>query len=152
MIDISTDENFLARSLSNFTLFNFEFDGIKCTCMEGLLQSFKFCNRQAEVCIMTGYKAKRIGSAGKDQPEYWTNSQTLYWNDNKYKRDSEDYYDLILRAYVELYKQNKFFRYVLNSTRDQELKHSIGKKNKNETVLTEDEMCSILTIIREGMY
>lgn len=143
-MNIISGAGYPAGNLSNFTPHPFVIDDIECASMEGFLQSLKFKDKemQAHVCKLTGRIAKRKGSNKK-----WFRTQTLYWNGVEYKRDSQEYQNLLDRAFDAL-SQNKSFQKALLATNDAVLKHSIGHSKKNETVLTQSEFCSRLTQIR----
>ena len=143
-MDIGSGNGFPSATLSNFTPHPFIFDGVECNSMEGLLQSFKFSNpeMQKEVCKLVGKQAKFKGKKKK-----WYKTQTLYWQGVEYKRDSQEYQDLLDRAFNAL-STNEGFRKALLATGTATLTHSIGKIKQNETVLTRNEFCSRLMNIR----
>jgi len=146
-MDIGSGSGFPSASLSNFAPHPFTFDGIECNSMEGLLQSFKFSNpeMQKEVCKLVGKQAKFKGKKKK-----WYKTQTLYWQGVEYKRDSQEYQDLLDRAFDAL-SANEGFQKALLATGNATLTHSIGKSKQNETVLTKTEFCSRLTKIRSRL-
>lgn len=148
-MDIGSGNTYPSNALSNFTPHPFVFDGVECTSMEGLLQAFKFENHeiQKEVCKMYGLGAKRRGSKRNKR---WKQTQTLYWKGEAYKRDSEEYQELLDRAYEAL-AQNDSFRRALLASGNSTLTHSIGRRNSNETVLTIREFCGRLTKVRERL-
>lgn len=115
--------------------------------MEGFLQSLKFSNpeMQKEVCKLVGKAAKFKGKKKK-----WWRTQTLYWQGAEISRDSQEYQDLLDRAFDAL-TQNNGFRAALLATGNSVLTHSIGKNKITETVLTRQEFCSRLTKIREKL-
>lgn len=80
----------------------------------------------------------------------WFRDQTLYWRGNPIKRDSEEYQDLLDRAFEAL-ATNKKFQKTLLDTQNATLTHAMGKKKISETVLTTQEFCSRLTKIREQL-
>lgn len=146
-MDIGTGTGYPSAALSNFAPHAFIIDGIECASMEGFLQSLKFSNpeMQKQVCTLVGKAAKFKGKKKK-----WYKTQTLYWQGKEYKRDSEEYQLLLDRAYNELAK-NEGFKKALLATGNATLTHSIGKKKKNETVLTIQEFVSRLTVIRSRL-
>lgn len=146
-MDIGSGSGFPSAALSNFAPHPFIFDGVECNSMEGLLQSFKFSNpdMQKEVCKLVGKQAKFKGKKKK-----WFKTQTLYWQGVEFKRDSDEYQELLDRAFDAL-ATNEGFRRALLATGDSVLTHSIGKTKMNETVLTRTEFCSRLTKIRERL-
>ena len=143
-MDIGSGSGFPSATLSNFSPHPFIFDGVECNSMEGLLQSFKFSNpeMQKEVCKLVGKQAKFKGKKKK-----WFRTQTLYWQGKEFKRDSEEYQELLDRAFNAL-ATNEGFKKALLATGNSTLTHSIGKTNQSETVLTRTEFCSRLTKIR----
>ena len=146
-MDIGSGTGFPSATLSNFAPHPFTFDGVECNSMEGLLQSFKFSNpeMQKEVCKLVGKQAKFKGKKKK-----WYKTQTLYWQGVEYKRDSQEYQDLLDRAFDAL-SANEGFKKALLATGNSTLTHSIGKSKQNETVLTKTEFCSRLTKIRSRL-
>jgi len=114
--------------------------------MEGLLQSLKYKDTtlQKQMCALFGVSSKRKGY-GQD----WWTEQTLYWNGQPMKRDGEEYQHLLDEAFVSLFTQNVKARDALFATGTDILKHTIGKREQNSTILTQHEFCSRLTDIRE---
>lgn len=146
-MDIGSGSGFPSATLSNFSPHPFVFNGVECNSMEGLLQSFKFSNpeMQKEVCKLVGKQAKFKGKKKK-----WFKTQTLYWQGKEFKRDSEEYQELLDRAFDAL-ATNEGFKRALLATGNSTLTHSIGKTKQSETVLTRTEFCSRLTKIRERL-
>lgn len=146
-MDIGSKGSYPANSLSNFSPHHFVIDGIECASMEGFLQSLKFSSldMQEHVCTLVGITAKRKG-AKKD----WKKRQTLFWRGNPIRRDSDEYQQLLDRAFAELTKNKKFAKALLASG-DATLTHSIGKHKKSETVLTTQEFVSRLTKLRSSL-
>ena len=144
-MDIGSGSGFPSGALSNFAPHPFVIDGVECNSMEGFLQSLKFSNpeMQKEVCKLVGKAAKFKGKKKK-----WWRTQTLYWQGTEIPRDSQEYQDLLDRAFDAL-AQNSGFRAALLATGSSVLTHSIGKTKITETVLTRQEFCSRLTKIRE---
>lgn len=144
-MDILSKNRYPSSALSNFAPHPFEIDGVKCNSMEGFLQSLKFesTDMQEYVCSLVGIAAKRKGAS-----KNWRQKQTLYWRGKPYKRDSEEYRNLLNRAYNALYENNGF-RKALESTNGAVLTHSIGKNKIQDTVLTASEFCSRLTYLRD---
>ena len=146
-MDIGSGSGFPSGTLSNFAPHPFVIDGVECNSMEGFLQSLKFSNpeMQKEVCKLVGKAAKFRGKKKK-----WWKTQTLYWQGVEIARSSEEYQNLLDRAFDAL-AQNSGFRAALLATGNSVLTHSIGKTKITETVLTRQEFCSRLTKIREEL-
>lgn len=143
-MDIGSGTGFPSATLSNFAPHPFVIDGVECNSMEGFLQSLKFSNpeMQKEVCKLVGKAAKFKGKKKK-----WWRTQTLHWQGVEIARDSQEYQDLLDRAFNAL-AQNSGFRAALLATGNAVLTHSIGKNKITETVLTRQEFCSRLMKIR----
>lgn len=146
-MDIGSGTGFPSATLSNFAPHPFVIDGVECNSMEGFLQSLKFSNPeiQKEVCKLVGKAAKFKGKKKK-----WWRTQTLYWQGTEIPRNSQEYQDLLDRAFNAL-AQNNGFRAALLATGNSVLTHSIGKNKITETVLTRQEFCSRLMKIRERL-
>lgn len=147
-MDIGSGTGYPSAALSNFAPHPFEIDGVLCNSMEGFLQSLKFSNpdMQVEVCKLVGKQAKFKGKKKK-----WWKTQTLWWRGVEIKRDSEEYQNLLDRAFHAL-SQNEGFKKALIATGNATLTHSIGKNDQSTTVLTRQEFCSRLTKIRDGYF
>lgn len=148
-MDISSGSGYPSASLSNFTPHPFVIDGVECTSMEGFLQSLKFKNpdMQVEVCKLFGGHAKKKGSK---KNKYWKQNQTLYWQGEEIKRDSDRYQELLDKAYAAI-AQNTGFQKALLATGNATLTHSMGRNKENETVLTTREFCGRLMRIRREL-
>ena len=147
-MDISSRNHGAAGKLSNFTPRPFNFRGLVVNSMEGLLQSLKFKEpaMQKHCCTLTGFKAKKFGSK-----KNWQETQTLWWDGQPIKRDSDEYQELLDEAFESLFRGNQKARKTLLSTQDANLTHSIGRSKMNETVLTKQEFCSRLMKIRKTL-
>ena len=146
-MDIGSGSGFPASNLSNFSPHPFEIDGIQCSSMEGFLQSLKYksVDMQEHVCTLVGKQAKFKGKKKK-----WYREQVLYWRGVEYKRDSQEYQDLLDRAYEALSKNDRF-KNALLATGNANLTHSMGNNKISRTVLTEREFTSRLTQIRSRL-
>ena len=144
-MDVGSGSKYPAGALSNFSPHPFSIDGVECNSMEGWLQSLKFksVEMQAEVCKLVGFAAKRKG-----RKKNWQQSQTLYWRGVEYNRRSDEYQELLDRAYTAMYKNTKFKK-ALEASKPANLTHSIGKSKESDTVLTTREFCSRLTKLRD---
>lgn len=146
-MDIGSGTDYPSCALSNFSPHPFTFRGVECASMEGLLQSFKFSSPEMQkyVCTLVGKAAKFKGKKKK-----WWRDQTLYWDGNPIKRDSQEYQDMLDEAYDCLF-QNDGFKKALAATHNATLTHSMGKSNIKETVLTTSEFCGRLMKLREKL-
>jgi hypothetical protein len=146
-MDIGSKQGYPASALSNLSPHPFEIDGVLCNSMEGFLQSLKFSNfeMQKEVCKLVGLKAKFKGKNKK-----WWKTQTLYWMGKEINRQSEEYQNLLDKAYECLFK-NDGFKAALKASGNSNLTHSIGKTDSSKTVLTVREFCGRLTKLRNKL-
>lgn len=144
-IDIGAQSEWPSEALSNFAPHEFVLDGVQCASMEGFLQSLKFADpeKQKEVCLLIGKKAKFAGKKKK-----WWVDQTLHWQSAPIDRHSDEYQQLLNRAYSQLAITPDFQKALL-STGNMNLTHTIGKDDPYTTVLTEQEFITRLELIRE---
>lgn len=149
IIDILSNGNTLFCALSNFVKHEFYIDDIKCSSMEGFLQSLKFrsVRKQKQVCLLSGKEAKYSTRHTLAQLR-WRMTHNLYWQGKRINRFSDEYQVLIDRAYETL-SQKSDFEKALKDSLSYTLAHSIGKTDKRKTVLTEYELILRLERIRK---
>lgn len=111
------------------------------------MQSLKFKNPEMQeyVCTLVGKQAKFKG-----KKKNWYRTQTLYWKGVEINRHSNEYQELLDKAF-ECLSRNESFKKALLSTGNATLKHSIGKSDPHKIVLTEKEFCSRLMNIRDSL-
>lgn len=146
-VDIQSKGKWPSCALSNFHPHPFVFDDIQCGSMEGFLQSLKTNDkkRQIMVCALSGKKAKQRST------NTWKKEQNVYWNGAVYNRHGFRFQFLVRRAYRAMLKQNPQFRDALAKTGSKRLYHSIGNPDAHDTILTERELCTILTELRNEL-
>lgn len=151
-IDIHSKGEYPSCALSNFAEHEFCIDNVKCSSMEGFLQSLKFrsIKKQKQVCLLSGKEAKNSTKHTLAQLR-WRTTHNLYWQGKRINRFSDEYQKLLDRAYCELSK-NKDFIKALDESGGKELIHSIGKNDAQKTVLTEYEFISRLNRIRDEVF
>ncbi|MEO6341036.1 MAG: hypothetical protein ABIO39_13415 [Caulobacteraceae bacterium] len=144
-IDIKAKAAFPAGALSNFAAHPFQLDGVACGGMEGFLQGLKTNDHtaQLEICALTGEAAQKAG-----RQYAWKHAGVLWWRGEAFDRLSEDYQQLLDRAYAALAEQSQAFKRALLATGDSTLTHSIGQTDPCETILTADEFCMRLMALR----
>ncbi len=112
---------------------------ITCPSMESFLQGLKIQDRDLQNIFMRNYSgtdACKMSATLND----WKDSQTLWFNGVPYDRYSDEYTELITRAYDALFETNEVFRdIVLPKFKGKILIYSIGKDDRSDTVLTEAE-------------
>ena len=147
-MNIGSKSGYPSSALSNFAPHKFNFRGVECNSLEGVLQSFKFDKPhiQHEVCKLVGLAAKKRGKA---RNQHWQQRQMLWWAGEGFYRDSEEYQMLLDELYMTVYDQCEGFRKALVATGSATLTHSIGSSKQSMTVLTEREFCSRLMWLRD---
>lgn len=136
-LDIAYKDNATAP-LSNLFPHEFTLDGVKCKSMESFIQSLREKDSvlQKNICSnYSGLMAYKLRLSLTD----WRKTGFVYWKGEQIIRKSDEYTQLITRAYDALYHQNFVFREILYRSKDKILIHSIGNEDENETLLTEAE-------------
>jgi len=148
-MDVGSKADFPARNISNFAAHSFLFDGVECSSMEGLLQSFKYDDpkTQVEICRLIGSDAQ---DRGQERNLAWKSVQKLWWKGRSYDRHGPEYQTLLTKAFDAL-ATNESFRKALHSTGNEPLTHSVGKSDPSDTILTEQEFCTQLRRVREQL-
>lgn len=150
IIDIHSKGEYPSCALSNFADHEFYIDNVKCSSMEGFLQSLKFksIKKQKQICLLSGKEAKESTRHTIAQFR-WRITHNLYWQGERINRFSDEYQKLIDRAYEALSK-NPGFQKALRDASSYNLTHSIGKTDVRKTVLTEYEFISRLERLRKN--
>ena len=145
-LDIRSNGMYPSNVLSNLCSNGFRFEGIVCGSMEGFLQSLKHKekDKQLQICSMKG------GNARKHSVTSWQTDQIVWWKGVAIDRQSEEYQKLLRKVYQAMFDQSERFRAALMHTRGITLIHSSGESNPFKTILTEDELCTILTEMRDN--
>ncbi len=149
-LDIHSKGQWPSCALSNFYHNSFVLDGVKCSSMEGFVQGLKCSdkNEQLQVCNMQGKEAKQFGQKIKGNPLYDIETNGIFWNGSQIDRHSESFQKLMRRAYKAMFDQCPEFIEALKATGAKRLFHTIGNPNPHKTILTEKELCDILTELR----
>ncbi len=112
---------------------------ITCPSMESFLQGLKIQDKDLQNIFMRNYSgmaAYKMSAILND----WKDSQTLWFNGIPYNRYSDEYTELITKAYDALFETNVIFReIVLPKFKDKILIHTTGKDSESDTILTEAE-------------
>ncbi len=151
-LEISSHSEYPVNVLSNFADTDFIFDGVKIKSIEGFLQSLKEKDpqKQKEICALDGLRAKGMGKKLNKQRNY--DFKNLYWQGKSIDRFSKDYQDLLNAVYNARFNNDSDFRFALYYTKNYDLGHSIGCKDKKHTILTENEFINILKNLRENLH
>lgn len=151
VVDIHSSGKYPANMLSNFAAHHFEIDGIECFSMEGFLQSLKTENiyYQRRMCQFVGPEARNRGLRA-EKVRGWKESGILIWQGSEINRFSDEYQQLLVKAYDALF-ENKEFREALRASGKRKLIHSIGKNDPQQTILTVKEFCGLLNQLRKKL-
>ncbi len=118
---------------------NISVEHITIPSMEAFLQGIKIKDPDLQNIFMTsssGMAAYKMSTILND----WKDSQTLWFNGVPYNRYSDEYTELITKAYDALFETNDIFReIVLPKFKGKILIHTTGKDSESDTVLTEAE-------------
>ncbi len=145
-VDISSRASGPAGRLSNYTERHFVLDGVQCHSIEGVLQSLKTDDTEAQkqICLLTGGWASKAGKAFD-----WQSSQRLYWQGVSFERRSEAYARLLTHIYDTVFMQDSGFRADLAALKGRNIDHRMGLSNPSETVLTRFEFLQQLRRLME---
>lgn len=148
IMNIGAGQGYPAAALSNFTPHPFTFRGIPIASMEGALQGLKFKSPEMQKVVF-----QLVGKAAKfkGKPKKWWRDQTLYFQGQAIGRHSPEYQSLLDELFRAMFFQNAKARKALIDSGDAVLKHTIGKSDPKQTVLTTAEFCGRLTKIREEL-
>lgn len=152
-VDIHSKGKWPMCVLSNFYHNSFVFEGISCRSMEGFIQSLKCSdpNEQLLVCKLLGKQAKQFGQKVKGNPHYDIEEKGICWNGVHIDRHGEEYQFFLRKVYHAMFDQCREFREALKATGSKRLFHTIGNPDSHKTILTEKELCDILTELRSEL-
>lgn len=145
-VDIWSKSPYPSDVLSNLCGNEFRFDSVLCGSMERFLQSLKQKDYalQQQICRMEGKNAKKMTTNA------WQCDQIVWWKGKAIDRQSAEFQSLVRMAYQAMFYQNERFRTALMSTKGKRLYHIRGESDPFKTILTEQELCTILTELRDG--
>lgn len=124
------------KVLSNLFPYEISFRGKNLSSIETFFQGIKFkdVNMQNYVLKYSGLDSNNIKVASDFD---WKETGIVYWQGTAIKRDSKEYDDLVDELYISAI-QNPLYRNVLKNC-EKDIIHSIGEKEKTETVFTRYE-------------
>lgn len=135
-----------AKVLSNLFPYEFEFRGKKLSSIESFFQGIKFKDAYMQNYVFTysGLDSNRVKvCSGYD----WKITGKLYWQGKEIDRYSKEYDDLVDEMYISAI-QNPLYRNVLKIC-NVDIIHSMGGKEKNETVFTRYEFEKQLNCLKD---
>jgi len=148
ILDIRFKGENLERRLSNLYSYRFEIDGLIMESFEGFIQSLRSSDERfkEQSYTLTGFVAWKKG-----QGVNWWDKQEVYWLGKTIDRNSDEYTELITKAYDCMFEQNEEFRNALRESLPYKITHSVGKTNKTKTLLTNREFLGQLNRLREKL-
>lgn len=150
IIDVALNGVYPSNVLSNLYTEKepFFIDNVPCYSIEGFLQALKVndVDVQRSLCAMPGIEAKK---EGKKYTKIWQKDQTLYWQGKPYKRDSEEYQELLRKAYASRFEQSEIFRAALKRATGYKIIHSSGYNDSQKTILTIEEFVKNILTLQE---
>ena len=155
IFDIYSKNPYPSGTLSNFKRCSFELDGVECASIEGVLQSLKVLippmkdnsqlwaerlKLQEQVCSYANNKAKRMGNF----LNLFNHDMILNWRGQIFGRTSKEYQRFLKKLFEARFLADKDYQNAIYDTRNFKLIHTIGKHNKAETCLTEQEFIGMI--------
>ena len=135
-----------AKVLSNLFPYEFVFRGKKLNSIESFFQGIKFPNIEEQNLVFnySGLDSNYIKAcSGYD----WKETGMLYWQGEPINRFSKEYDDLVDELYISAI-QNPLYRNLLKNT-EKEIIHTMGEKEKTETVFTRYEFEKQLNCLKD---
>lgn len=125
-----------SKVLSNLFPYEISFRDKKLSSIEAFFQGIKFkdINMQNYILRYSGLDANNIKVASDFD---WKKAGIVYWQGRAIVRSSKEYDDLVDELYISAI-QNPLYRNVLKNC-EKDIIHSIGEKEKSDTVFTRYE-------------
>lgn len=135
-----------AKVFSNLFPYEFKFKGKKLQSIEAFFQGIKFEDKKMQD-IVFNYSALNSNYIKVCSGYDWKKTGIVYWQSKPIDRYSEEYDDLIDELYISAI-QNPIYRNLLKTT-DRQILHTMGGKEKNETVFTRYEFEKQLNCLKD---
>lgn len=135
-----------AKVFSNLFPYEFKFKGKKLQSIEAFFQGIKFEDKKMQD-IVFNYSALNSNYIKVCSGYDWKKTGIVYWQGKPIDRYSEEYDDLIDELYISAI-QNPIYRNLLKTT-DRQILHTMGGKEKNETVFTRYEFEKQLNCLKD---
>ena len=135
-----------AKVLSNLFPYEFEFKGKKLSSIESFFQGIKFKDIEMQNLVFS-YHSLNSNYVKVCSGYDWKETGIIYWQGEEIDRYSEKYDDLIDELYISAI-QNPLYRNALKNC-NKEILHTMGGKEKNETVFTRYEFEKQLNCLKE---
>ena len=135
-----------AKVLSNLFPYEFEFKGKKLSSIESFFQGIKFKNIEMQNLVFS-YHSLNSNYVKVCSGYDWKKTGIIYWQGEEIDRYSEEYDDLIDELYISAI-QNPLYRNILK-TCNKEIIHTMGGKEKSDTVFTRYEFEKQLNCLKD---
>lgn len=135
-----------AKVLSNLFPYEFKFKGKKLSSIEAFFQGIKFKDIKMQNLVLK-YSALNSNYVKVCSGYDWKETGILYWQGKEIDRYSKEYDDLIDELYISAI-QNPLYRNILKTT-DKEIIHTMGGKEKQDTVFTRYEFEKQLNCLKD---
>lgn len=134
------------KVLSNLYPYEFEFRGKKLSSIESFFQGIKFKNIEMQNYVFN-YSGKDAVHVKACSGYDWKKTGIIYWQEEEIDRFSTKYDALVDELYISAI-QNPLYRNVLK-TCNKEIIHTMGGKEKSDTVFTRYEFERQLNCLKE---
>ena len=135
-----------AKVLSNLFPYEFKFKGKKLSSIESFFQGIKFKDVEMQNLVFK-YSALNSNYVKVCSGYEWKETGIIYWQGKDIDRYSQEYDDLIDELYISAI-QNPLYRNLLK-TIDKEIIHTMGGKEKQDTVFTRYEFEKQLNCLKD---
>ena len=135
-----------AKVLSNLFPYEFKFKGKKLSSIEAFFQGIKFKDLEMQNLVLK-YSALNSNYVKVCSGYDWKETGIVYWQGKEIDRYSQEYDDLIDELYISAI-QNPLYRNILKTT-DKEIIHTMGGKEKQDTVFTRYEFEKQLNCLKD---
>lgn len=135
-----------AKALSNLFPYEFEFRGKKLNSIESFFQGIKFKDIEMQNLVFS-YHSLNSNYVKACSGYDWKQTGIVYWQGEEIDRYSKRYDDLVDELYISAI-QNPLYRNILK-TCEKEIIHTMGAKEKNETVFTRYEFEKQLNCLKD---
>lgn len=135
-----------AKVLSNLFPYEFEFRGKKLSSIESFFQGIKFENIEMQNLVFS-YHSLNSNNVKVCSGYDWKQTGIVYWQGEEISRYSKKYDDLVDELYISAI-QNPLYRNILK-TCQKDIIHTMGAKEKNETVFTRYEFEKQLNCLKD---
>ena len=135
-----------AKVLSNLFPYEFKFKGKKLSSIEAFFQGIKFKDLEMQNLVLK-YSALNSNYVKVCSGYDWKETGIVYWQGKEIDRYSKEYDDLIDELYISAI-QNPLYRNILKTT-EKEIIHTMGGKEKKDTVFTRYEFERQLNCLKD---